>query len=98
MHLQDEQAHVLRHFRRAMPGVAGVVLSDEAGSTLAHDLSIDPSGITATALTQHHADARNGTPGASALVPGPAGPYLVVFLSEALAQAWRPPAHPVPAA
>lgn len=90
----DEHSHVLRLFRRVMPGVAGVVLSDEAGATLAHDLTIDPSGITASALTQHKVHNLSGqVPGASTLVPGPSGLYLVVFLPPEMAADWRSHAH-----
>ncbi len=85
----DEHGNVLRLFRRAMPGVAGVVLSDEAGATLAHDLTIDPSGITASALTQHKVHNLSGqVPGASTLVTGPSGLYLVVFLSPDMVHEW----------
>lgn len=96
MPLLDEQTHVLRAFRRVLPGVAGVVLSDEDGSALAHDLTIDPSGITASALTQHKVSNLKGQlPGASTLVSGPGGLVLVVFLPPEMAQALRP--APLPA-
>lgn len=81
------QDHVLRLCRAVMPGVAGVVLSSHDGHAIAHDGHADADQLAQNAL-QQHADA--GRRGASALVTGPEGLYLVVFLPSNLADAMLP--------
>lgn len=85
----DQQRHVLHLFRRVMPGVAGVIVSSPDGHPLATDLHVDPSGLTARALTQHRIHHLNGRlPGASTLIEDDGGIVLVVFLDAAQAAAW----------
>lgn len=73
--------HVLHAFRAAMPQAAGVILSTHEGRVLAHeDLSEDPRALAAQAVHQHAQTTWHGAPGASAMVEGNAGFYLVVFV------------------
>lgn len=74
--------HVLSAFRSALPEAAGVILSTPDGRVLAHEqlLGEDPRALAAQAAHQHAATVWTGRPGASALVEGNAGFYLVVFV------------------
>lgn len=78
-----EQEHLLRICRAAMPQAAGVVLAAPDGRVLAHDRAGDPSPLALDALARRHPDAPT-----SALVPGPAGLYLVVFVPPPLVEQW----------
>lgn len=66
-----------------MPQAAGVILSTPHGDVLAHDdpWADDPRALAAQAVEQHARTTWAGSPGVSALVPGNAGFYLVVFVS-----------------
>jgi hypothetical protein len=89
-----DTSNVLSLFRAVMPGVRGVVLADPAGAPLAHDLTLDPAPLARAAHTEH---AATGGVGCSTMVRHADGLYLVVFLSEAQANAFLP-VPPAPAA
>jgi hypothetical protein len=82
------QHHLLDLFHSVMPGVRGVVLSGPAGDPVADDVGLDAAPLAAAALSEHRAA---GGVGASTMVRHGDGLYLVVFLSEQQANAWRAP-------
>lgn len=75
----DANSELLQLFRAVMPGVRGVVLAAPDGRPVAHDLAQDPAALAASAWAQHQ---EMGGVGASTMVAGADGLYLVVFLSQ----------------
>jgi len=75
----EANSELVQLFRAVMPGVRGVVLATPDGRPLAHDLAHDPAPLAASAWAQHQA---LGSVGASTMVAGADGLYLVVFLSQ----------------
>lgn len=85
-HASDPQP-ILRMLRAMMPGVGGVVLADDEGQPIAHDLPTDPRPLAATALRERAAHA---SPCAGTLVPWGPTLCLVVFVPPATARRLAP--------